>query len=130
MIFQPFNNVFTFMKMANINLIPHNRNEHTDNTIPHKLYQSLMVGQPVLVSDCDPLKRIVTETNGGFIFEAGNPDSFAEMVVHIKDHPEEVAEKTQSAMKHTLEGTYNWANAGATLVKFYSKFDSKQAKKI
>ena len=60
--FQPFENVFTYMKLADINIIPHKKNEHTNNTVPHKLYQSLMVGKPVLVSDCSPLKRIIEET--------------------------------------------------------------------
>jgi glycosyltransferase involved in cell wall biosynthesis len=120
--FQPFKHVFTFMKMSDINLIPHNRNEHTDNTIPHKLYQSLMVGKPVLVSDCDPLKRIVTETDGGFIFEAENPSSFAERVIFIKNNPAIAEEKTKNALKHTLEGDYNWSKTAEALIGFYKKF--------
>lgn len=123
--FQPFKHVYTFMKMSDINLIPHNRNEHTDNTIPHKLYQSLMVGKPVLVSDCAPLKRIVTETDGGFIFEAENPASFAEQVIFIKNNPALAEEKTKNALKHTLEGEYNWSKTGEILVNFYKKFDPK-----
>lgn len=123
--FQPFKHVYTFMKMSDINLIPHNRNEHTDNTIPHKLFQSLMVGKPVLVSDCAPLKRIVTETDGGFIFEAENPSSFAEQVILIKNNPALAEEKTKNALKHTLEGDYNWSKTEEILINFYKKFDPK-----
>ena len=71
---------FSYMAFADVNLIPHNRNGHTDNTIPHKLYQGMMVGKPVLVSDAPPLKRVVEKLNSGLVFEGGNSKDFANKV--------------------------------------------------
>ncbi|MEZ4906395.1 MAG: glycosyltransferase [Saprospiraceae bacterium] len=42
---QPFNSVAGIMKMSDINIIPHVKNEHTNNTVPHKLFQILLSGE-------------------------------------------------------------------------------------
>lgn len=124
--FQPFENVFTFMKLADINIIPHKRNEHTNNTIPHKLYQSLMTGKPLLVSDCDPLKRIVDEIQGGFIFKAEDPDSFAERIIYIKNNQQEREFKSRNGTDKTIKGIYNWDTDSQKLVSFYQRFKANR----
>ena len=112
------------MKLADINIIPHKKNEHTNNTVPHKLYQSLMVGKPVLVSDCSPLKRIIEETQGGFIFKAEDSNSFAEMIIHIKNNPQEAEIRSKNGIEKTINGIYNWETDSRKLVSFYKKLKS------
>ncbi len=41
--------------------------------------------KPVLVSDAEPLKRIVTETRCGRIFRSNDPASFAEELLKLKN---------------------------------------------
>jgi glycosyltransferase involved in cell wall biosynthesis len=118
--FQPFENVFTFMKRADINLIPHKKNEHTDHTIPHKLYQSLMVGKPTLVSDCDPLKRVISETSGAYIFKAENPESLSHKVIEIYSNSEEAKLFAEKGIKATIYGTHNWENDSKNLISLYN----------
>ncbi|NJN41370.1 MAG: glycosyltransferase family 4 protein [Flammeovirgaceae bacterium] len=75
--YQPFNTFYSYMRYADVNVIPHQANGHTNNTVPHKLFQGMMAGKPLLVSSCAPLKRIVEQYDSGIVFEAGNPDDFA-----------------------------------------------------
>src|SRR5262249_9003596 len=52
---QSFDKVNTYLTASNICLVPHVRHEHTDNTVPHNLFQYMYMRKPVLVSDCPPL---------------------------------------------------------------------------
>ncbi len=74
-----------FIASANIALVPHHRSAHTDSTIPHKLFQYMALGRPVLVSDCAPLARIVAETHAGLAFVAGDSVDFARQVRRLSD---------------------------------------------
>ena len=63
----PFEKVNQYIKHSKVCLVPHNDFEHTQTTIPHKLFQYMMMGKPVIVSDCKPLKRVVNETESGLV---------------------------------------------------------------
>jgi len=38
---------------SDICLIPHVKSDHTDSTIPHKIFQYMYAGKPMIVSNCD-----------------------------------------------------------------------------
>ena len=119
--FRPFDKFYSYMKMSDVNVIPHNRNGHTDHTIPHKLFQSMMCGRPVLVSDCKPLKRIVQETNAGLIFEADNPKALAEKINELYRSSELCQQLATNGAEATLNGKYNWDTEGQKLVEMYDQ---------
>ena len=119
--YRPFTEFYSFMKMASVNLIPHHSNGHTDNTVPHKLFQCMMVGKPLLVSSSAPLKRIVNATQSGLVFAAGNPRDLADKLLelyHDKKKCEELGEHGRDA---SLTGDYNWESTAKGLVGFYNK---------
>ena len=116
---QPFEKVFTYQKLANICIVPHNSNEHTDNTIPHKLYQYMMVGKPIVVSSCPPLKRVVKEADSGLVFEAGNPKDFAEKVLKIYENEGLQEKLEQNGYIYTFEKGHTWQNESKKLIKLY-----------
>jgi len=116
---QSFDKVFTYMHISNLGIIPHNKNEHTNNTIPYKLFQYMMVGKPVVVSSCKPLKRIVEKLKSGLVFEAGNPRSFGEKVIELYKKPELAIKYGKNGKEATLKGKWNWKNTSKTLVDFY-----------
>ena len=53
---EPFTSVVNIMNNSSINIIPHISNEHTESAVPHKFFQILLSGKPLLVSDCAPFK--------------------------------------------------------------------------
>mgnify|MGYP001948396575 FL=1 len=81
--YRPFLEVATIMQTSDINIIPHLANDHTDNTIPHKLFQIMMSKSLLLVSSCKPLKRIVKKYNAGIVFKADNSVDFSNKVIDI-----------------------------------------------
>ncbi|KYG82656.1 hypothetical protein AWN68_12755 [Roseivirga echinicomitans] len=119
--YQPFTKFFSYMAFADVNLIPHNRNGHTDNTIPHKLYQGMMVEKPVLVSDAPPLKRVVEELNSGLVFEGGSPKDFANKVEALYLNKALYNQLGKNGYDATINGNSNWEATGKILVDEYQQ---------
>jgi glycosyltransferase involved in cell wall biosynthesis len=115
----PFDEAMSYIEYSNINIIPHHINDHTDHTIPHKLFQIMTLGKPILVSSCKPLDRVVSSCNAGRVFQAGSAESFAKEVIWMHAHPEEV-EKMASGAKQAIESLHlTWEQDAERLSEFY-----------
>lgn len=121
--YQPFYKFLSFMKQANVNIIPHHSNLHTDNTIPHKLFQCLQVGRPLLVSSSAPIKRVVEETSSGLVFEAGNPKDLAEKIRTLYAQKSLNKELAENGFLASQEGTYNWESTEPILRSLYAELE-------
>lgn len=113
----PFEQVHNYLQISRAALVPHNDFEHTQTTVPHKLFQYMLAGIPVLVSDCRPLKRIIGDM--GYVFQAGNPVSCAEMLCRMYSHPDEAKKKSARAKEAAL-GPWSWDNDAERLLNVYS----------
>jgi glycosyltransferase involved in cell wall biosynthesis len=122
---QPFEKFYSFMKFTNVNVIPHKSNRHTDNTVPHKLFQAMMTGRPVMVSSSAPLKRIVSATNSGVIFEAENAADLAEGILSLYRSKELQQQLGQNGITATIQGTWNWEHEQKKLTDLYSSLLKK-----
>lgn len=117
---QPSERFYSFMKYADANIIPHKSNSHTDHTVPHKLFQAMMVGKPLIVSSSAPLKRIVSQTNSGVIFEAENPRDLAGKIIELYKNKTLQATLGENGKKATLQGNLNWEHDGKKLAGLYA----------
>ncbi|MEZ4696660.1 MAG: glycosyltransferase family 4 protein [Rhodothermales bacterium] len=113
--------VVGFMKFSDLNVIPHASTPHTENTVPHKLYQIMLSGRPLLVSSCAPLKRIVEEADCGYVFDADDASSFARRVISIHANPDEVREKSARGPRAASLGPHSIAAAEEALNVLYNR---------
>ncbi len=74
---------YAWINSCDVGIVPPLSTKHIISTIPNKLFDYMLCSQPVLVSDVAPLKRIISETNCGWSFKAGNPNDFANKVLEI-----------------------------------------------
>ncbi len=118
--YRPFKEVSTIMQKTNINIIPHLANDHTDNTIPHKLFQIMMSKSLLLVSSCKPLKRIVTKYNAGVVFNADDANDFAKKIISIHQNYDEYQIKTQNAFDAVMTKGENWEQESLKLFNLYA----------
>ncbi len=116
---QTFESVAGIMKSSNINIIPHISNEHTESTIPHKLFQILLSGSPILVSDCAPLKRIIGDNDIGLVFKAGDSTDFANKIIQIYSNYSLFCNKAEKGKQFILNGDLNWEETEKILLNFY-----------
>lgn len=118
--FKHYTQICDLYESANVALIPHIKSGHTDNTIPHKIFQYLYAGIPMLVSNCDPLVRIVNETEGGVSYRYDDPEELAGIITRFHVHPEQLNNYIRKGRQAVLE-KYNWKVDGAKLVNLYQQ---------
>lgn len=118
---QPFEKVLTYQTLADICIVPHNSNEHTNNTIPHKLFQYMMVGKPMLVSSCAPLARVTKEANAGLVFEACDSKDFAQQIIKMYTDRDMMKKFGENGKAYTFIQNNNWQEESKKLIAFYEK---------
>jgi glycosyltransferase involved in cell wall biosynthesis len=102
-----------YISEASVGAVPHHANAHTDNTIPHKLYQYMISSTAVLVSTSRPLARTVRAAGAGAIFEAGNALDCAHKIRELASHPERLREFGRSGYRYVVEQGHNWEDGSA-----------------
>jgi glycosyltransferase involved in cell wall biosynthesis len=103
---------------ASVGVVPHERSEHTETTVPHKLFQYMAMGLPLVVTDCAPLARIVRETGAGRIAVAGDPRSLADAIVELATPS--AADEASAAGVRAVQTRYNLEVEGAHLTHMYA----------
>lgn len=122
---QPFNKISSYIAASAVCLVPHNDSEHTQTTVPHKLFQYMIMGKPVVVSDVRPLKRIVQDAHSGLVFKANNPTSLANCLIQLYRDP--ALRETLGENGHNAAlGTYSWKNDARRLVQLYQEMGSEK----
>ena len=107
-----------FMAAADIGLIPHLKTQHTDHTIPHKLFHYMHMRLPVLVSNCKPLERIVTNAGCGSVYTSGNPDHlFDQLAVILGD--DDGRRQMGAAGYEAVSSKWNWNATAVDLISMY-----------
>ena len=122
--YRPFTEVSAIMSASSINIIPHKADEHTNNTIPHKLFQIMLSNSMLLVSSCKPLKRIVEKYDAGLVFEAGNSQDFSDKVIEVFTNFDKISYKKENAFKAVMEKGENWDTESLKLIQLYDKLES------
>jgi glycosyltransferase involved in cell wall biosynthesis len=117
--FKLFTEICNLYESAHVALIPHVKSGHTDNTIPHKIFQYMYAEIPMVVSNCDPLVRIMNETESGLSYHYDHPEELATIIADFYEHPD----KLDNYIKHGRQAVidkYNWEVDGKKLVDFYA----------
>ncbi len=117
--YRPFDKFYSYMKQSSINVIPHNRNGHTDHTIPHKLFQAMMCNRPVIVSDCKPLNRVVSQSHSGLIFKANDAEDLAKRIRELYEDRNLYQTVAKNGFEATVKGQLNWEHEGKKLISMY-----------
>jgi glycosyltransferase involved in cell wall biosynthesis len=113
---QPYEKMTQMMMDADYTLIPHLRSDHTDSTIPHKLFQYMYAGKPIIASDCKPIKRIVNETDSGYIYTSDQPEELAKVLQQLKNG--DPGSYVENGRKWVTE-KYNWSVDSKVLLDLY-----------
>jgi len=121
---EPFKNVINIMKSSDINIIPHISNEHTESAVPHKFFQILLSGKPLLVSDCAPMKRLVSAHEIGTYFESENTLSFAEKVSYIYKNYKASLLMANQGVQQSLHADLNWEFLSKNLIELYNNLEN------
>ena len=121
---EPFDKVNSYIMASDICLVPHNDFEHTQTTIPHKLFQYMICRKPVLVSDCKPLRRVVEESNCGGIFKASDAANCAEVLLEMYNNKHLLAELGDNGRSAAL-GKFAWKNDAKVMIEAFHRIEKE-----
>ena len=110
-----------YMRAADVGIVPHRSNPHTNTTVPHKLFQYMAAELPVLATDTTAVSRIVRETDAGVIVPAESPEEFAEGAIELAD--DDTRKKLGKNGREAVEKKYNWSRDGKRLQDVYDNLD-------
>lgn len=115
---EPFEKSLEYILLSKVCLVPHNDFEHTQTTVPHKLFQYMVCQRPVVVSGCRPLKRIVEAAGAGLVFKANDPHDLANAVIRLAGDDRLRRECAASGRQAALT-QFAWKHDAAALVAMY-----------
>src|SRR5699024_12486968 len=99
----------------------------TQTITPLKTFEALPLAKPIIVSDVEPLREIVGDSERGLVFENGNVKDFAQAIKKCSSAPELMSSLSQAGRQWAAENR-NWEKVVETFLDAYS--DLKQAKDI
>jgi glycosyltransferase involved in cell wall biosynthesis len=85
---------------------------------PHKVFEYMAAGKPIVASQCDSFEEYIAGTNCGVLVKPEKIERLAESIIHFvqhKDHADELGHNGRKA----VEETYNWDVDGAKLCRLY-----------
>lgn len=117
---KPFNEMLDILAEADAAIIPHLRTDNNDASSPNKLYQYMYLNKPVISSDCISLKRIITETNTGFVYHNDSPGDLAALIEKLYTNRKILDSVSKNGRKAVM-GKYNWNIDKKRLIKAYDQ---------
>lgn len=119
--YRPFSTLPSYVDACAVGLIPHVSTPHTETTMPNKIFQYMILGRPVIVSNLRPLERVVSDAECGVSFIERDPDSLAQAIIDLQDagRREEMGRQGSDAVLDR----YNWPANVQGMLSIYSDLD-------
>jgi glycosyltransferase involved in cell wall biosynthesis len=121
----PFREVEQRFARADVGLIPHYSTEAWNTTIPNKLFDYMLLGLPVIVSDARPTARIVEETGCGEVFRDRDVADLARCMAALADTNQRKLKGDSG--RAAVHGRYNWAHDSKIFVDVVESVGSRAA---
>ena len=90
------------------------------NALPIKLFEYMLAGLPVVVSDFPDWRQVIDSVRCGLLVDPLKPESAAEALVWLFHHPGEAAAMGQNGQRAVVQ-EYNWERESENLVATYAE---------
>jgi glycosyltransferase involved in cell wall biosynthesis len=107
---------------ADIGLIPHYVTEHTNTTLPNKLFDYMAQKKPVIVTNSRSLKEIVLSNQCGRVYNDKDASQLKRAVMELTDP--DLRKKLGEAGINAVLRQYNWNIDRKILLEAISQFSS------
>jgi len=95
---------------------------------PNKLFEAMMCGKPIIVSDGSSMADIVRNENCGLVVPYGDVGAIKEAILKLKDNPELYQGLGRNG-RRAYENRYSWRIMEQRLLDSYSQISDKVSKK-
>jgi glycosyltransferase involved in cell wall biosynthesis len=112
------------LKNSKLTIIPNINSSYNNFSSPIKLYEYLITSNVVLAVNFNPIKEIIKDGKNGFLFEAGNKESFLNKLNYILNLDKKELEKISQKAYETGK-KFTWENRAKEIVKFSKELNAK-----
>ncbi len=91
---------------SDICIVPHYVSEHTDTTIPNKIFDYMAQRKPVIVTNAESLEKIVVSCRCGRVYQDKDPDHLARTIVELTNC--DLRSKMGEAGYMAITERFNW----------------------
>ncbi len=114
--------VYELTLQSDVTVIPHLKNEHSDNTSPNKIFHYMLAKKPVIASNCNYIQNIIEKENCGIIYKNDSPDDFVEKLKMLLKDSDRRSLLGENGYKAVINN-YNWENTSKALINLYKTFN-------
>ncbi|MBT7469052.1 MAG: glycosyltransferase family 4 protein, partial [Candidatus Cloacimonetes bacterium] len=119
-----YSEMMMMLQKAQIAIITHLRSIQTNNSSPNKLFQYMFSQKPIVVSDCDSVKRIVKKVGCGVVYKDKDSGDLAKKIKLLLKN-DKLCQKMGNYGKVAVETKYNWQNSSKKLIEMYQRVFEK-----
>jgi len=109
----------SFVDCSQVCISPLLKNPQHESGVANKIFQYMLFGKPLLVSDCTPQLEIINKTGCGLAFKNGDPADMALKLSELLSDPAALISMGQNGRKAIIE-EYNTEIQGAEILKAYA----------
>jgi len=102
----PHGEALSVIATADIGIIPHHATECWNTTIPNKLFDYMSMALPVVSSDAEPCRDVISATGAGRTFRSGDAHDMAATLLNFQ--AEDTRKSAGDAGVKAVLQTYNW----------------------
>ena len=84
---RPHQEIPSFIKRSDIDLIIYKDQATFKQNIPSKMYEYMAGGKPIIINLEGQASEIIKTAGGGLVMAPANPQSLAEGILYLKGHP-------------------------------------------
>lgn len=110
----------SYIECSRICISPLLKNPQHESGVANKVFQYMLFGKPLLVSDCIPQLEIIRKTGCGLVFKSGDPSDMASGLSELLSDPEACRRMGEKGRKAILE-EYNTDIQGRTILELYNR---------
>jgi glycosyltransferase involved in cell wall biosynthesis len=109
----------SFVKCSSVCISPILKNAQHESGVANKVFQYMLFGKPLLVSDCAPQSEIIRKTGCGLSFKSGDSGDMALKLSELISDPEKCREMGERGKK-AVEEEYNTEVQGRAIINAYA----------
>jgi glycosyltransferase involved in cell wall biosynthesis len=113
----------SIIKSSDICIIPHYVTEHTDTTIPNKIYDYMAQKKPIIATNSRTLSRIIKQGKCGYIYEDFNNKELAQIIKKLVNA--DLRKQLGESGYGLVRSVFNWSEDKAVLmdaIRYYYSY--------